>query len=305
MARAPAICLAISACAGTALLGGCASLWKRPFHLPVEFTVLRGQLVIHSDFPVPANHRLLEELAARRTDLQDRLHLPPSDEPIHIYLFASPDDFREFVQLRHPSFPTRRAFFLETDTQLQIYAQWGDRLAEDLRHEVTHGYLHSMVSNLPLWLDEGLAEYAEAPRGQHGLNPEHLTKIGEQIRMNRWAPDLARLESLDPAGDLTQAQYAESWAWVHFLLETRPERAAALGEYLAELRGKAVAEPLSAKLARLDADPGQALIAHLREWLQEAGLPTAGRPAAGIRTNESSPSARARPAAQKKGQSPS
>ncbi len=141
-------------------------------------------------------------------------------------------------------------------------------MAEDLRHEVTHGYLHSMVSNLPLWLDEGLAEYSEVPRGRHGLNAEHLVKIGEEIRMNRWAPDLVRLESLDPAGDLTQAQYAESWAWVHFLLETRPERAAALCEYLAELRGKAAAEPLSAKLGRLDADPGQALIAHLRGLVQ-------------------------------------
>jgi hypothetical protein len=296
MARIPAICLTISVCTGIALQSGCVSLWKRPFHLPVEFTVLRGQLVVHSDFPVAANHRLLEELAARRTDLQDRLHLPPSDEPIHIYLFSSPAEFRQFVQLRHPSFPMRRAFFLETDTQLQIYAQWGDRLAEDLRHEVTHGYLHSMVSNLPLWLDEGLAEYAEAPRGQHGLNREHLVKIGEQIRMNRWAPDLARLESLDPASDLTQAQYAESWAWVHFLLETRPERAAALCEYLAELRGKAAAEPLSAKLARLDADPGQALIAHLRGLVQETGLPNAGRAAAGIRPNESGPLARTRPA---------
>ncbi len=105
---------------GITLIGGCASLWKRPFHLPVEFTVLRGQLVVHSDFPIAANHRLLEELAARRNDLQERLHLPPSDEPVHIYLFASPDEFREFVRLRHPSFPMRRAFFLETDTQLQI-----------------------------------------------------------------------------------------------------------------------------------------------------------------------------------------
>jgi hypothetical protein len=218
--------------------------------------------------------------------------LPPSDEPIHVYLFASPDEFNQFVQLRHPSFPTRRAFFLETDTQLQIYAQWGDRLAEDLRHEVTHGYLHSMVSNLPVWLDEGLAEYAEAPRGQHGLNREHLARIGEQIRMNRWAPDLARLENLDPASDLTQAQYAESWAWVHFLLETRPERAAALCEYLAELRGKAAAEPLSAKLARLDADPVQAMIGHLRGLVQEAGLSSDGRAATGIRPDQGIPYAR-------------
>ena len=53
----------------------------------------------------------------------------------------------------------RRAFFVETDTQLSVYAQWGDRVAEDLRHEVTHGYLHAVVPNVPLWIDEGLAEF--------------------------------------------------------------------------------------------------------------------------------------------------
>ncbi len=44
-----------------------------------------------------------------------------------------------------PSFPARRAFFVETDTRLAVYAYWGDRIAEDLRHEVAHGYLHACV----------------------------------------------------------------------------------------------------------------------------------------------------------------
>jgi len=242
---------------------GCAALWVQPLKLPEQFTVVRGQLVYHSDFPLPANHRLLEELTARRTDLEERLGLPGSDEPIHVYLFDNAADFREFVRQRHPDFPPRRAFFLETDTRLQIYAQWGDRVAEDLRHEVTHGYLHSVISDVPLWLDEGLAEYSEAPRGHHGVNRDHLKHLGEQIRQGVWKPDLARLESLGPSRDLTQAEYAESWAWVHFLLETRPERAAVLRDYMTALRQKGAAEPLSVRLARLDPDPAQALVAHI------------------------------------------
>ena len=50
---------------------------------------------------------------------------------------------------------------METDTRLTVYAYWGDRVAEDLRHEVTHGYLHTMVPHVPLWLDEGLAQLAD------------------------------------------------------------------------------------------------------------------------------------------------
>lgn len=252
---------------GLLLVSGCATMWQASGRLPADHTLVRGQLMIHSDFPLAPGHRLLEELVARRSDLQDQLHLSPSDEPIHVYLFEKPDELREFVRVRHPDFPPRRAFFLETDTRLEVYAQWGDRIGEDLRHEVTHGYLHSMVPKPPLWLDEGLAEYSEAPRGQHGLNREHLEAIGQAIRENRWSPDLARLEGLNPAGDLTQAQYAESWAWIHFLLETRPERAAALCDYLAESRQKAAAEPISARLLRLEGNPTQAMTNHLRELL--------------------------------------
>jgi hypothetical protein len=241
--------------------------------LPQQNTLVRGQLVFHSDFALPANHRLLEELTARRSDLEERLGLLRSDEPIDVYLFDSAEQFKEFMRSRHPDFPPRRAFFLETDTRLLVYAQWGDRVAEDLRHEVTHGYLHSVIGDVPLWLDEGLAEYAEAPRAQHGLNREHLKYLGQQISQGVWQPDLVRLERLAASGDLTQAQYAESWAWVHFLLESRPERAAALRDYLASLRQKGAAEPLSARLARIDADPAQVLVAHVAALSRQGAEP--------------------------------
>ncbi len=281
---------------GIPLLVGCAAIWTERLSLPEQNTLVRGQLVFHSDFPLPVNHRLLEELTARRSDLEEKLGLPYSDEPIHVYLFDSAEQFKEFVRLRHPEFPPRRAFFLETDTQLLVYAQWGDRVAEDLRHEVTHGYLHSAIADVPLWLDEGLAEYGEAPRAQHGLNRDHLKHLGQQIGQGVWQPDLARLERLAPSGDLTQAQYAESWAWVHFMLQSRPERAVALRDYLAALRQKGVAEPLSARLARIDPDPAQALLGHVTELSQRAVRGSPARavrgspdPALGVRAVRGSP----------------
>lgn len=250
-------------CIAIALVAGCVADWSERASLPRQNTLVRGQLVFHGDFPLPANHRLLEELTARRADLEEKLGLPFSDEPIEVYLFGSAEQFREFMRQKHPDFPSRRAFFLETDTRLLVYAQWGDRLAEDLRHEVTHGYLHSAIPNIPLWLDEGLAEYAEAPRGQRGVNRDHLRYLGEQIHLGVWQPDLEKLERLAASADLTQAQYAEAWAWVHYLLQTRPERAEALRDYLAALRQKGAAEPLSARLARLDPDPSRSLVDHV------------------------------------------
>ena len=190
--------------------------------------------------------------------------MPVSDEAIHVYLFENADRFEGFVRLYHPRFPDRRAFFLETDTRLMIYAQWGDRVAEDLRHEMTHGYLHAVVPNLPLWLDEGLAEYFEVPRGSRGLNRAHLEQALDRVQRGEWEPDLARLEALDPDFDMTLVDYAESWAWVHFLLETPMERYGILPDYLGDLRHSGSAEPVSGRLGRCLPDPGGALVEHIR-----------------------------------------
>jgi len=248
---------------GGLALCGCAEPWRTRLTLPNRYSLLHGQLVVHSDFPLASQHRLLNDLTARRKDLNERLGLPLSDEPIEVYLFETADRFGAFMRLYHPSFPRRRAFFVETDTRLEVYAQWGDRVAEDLRHEVTHGYLHSVVPNLPLWLDEGLAEYFEVPRGHHGLNREHSDQLLRRLQHGDWQPDLTRLEQLDPTVDMTQEDYAESWAWVHFLLESRPEHRELLCGYLHDLRRDGSAEPLCIRLRRLVERPDLALVRHV------------------------------------------
>jgi len=257
----------VAALAAAALAGGgCLRALTNPSApaaLPAAHTLVRGQLLVASDFPLAANHRLLEDLTARRADLDELLGLSASDEPIHVYLFESPERFHAFVQLYHPQLPPRRAFFLETDTQLQVYAQWGDSVAEDLRHEVTHGYLHSAVANLPLWLDEGLAEYFETPRGGEGINQSHLRQLREHIRRQDWHPHLPRLESFPPTYDMTEDDYAEAWAWVHFLLHAKPAYRQLLREFLGELRQSGLARPVSARLEELSVQPDQELISYL------------------------------------------
>ncbi|MFC1597496.1 DUF1570 domain-containing protein, partial [Planctomycetota bacterium] len=251
------------------VVGGCVHLAATRLTLPASHTVVREQLVVHSDFPVAATHRLLEELTARRMDLSNRLEIPVSEEPIHVYLFDDADRFGGFIRLNYPDFPPRRAYFLETDTRLQVYAQWGDRVAEDLRHEVSHGYLHSVVPNLPLWLDEGLAEFFEVPRGNRGLNRTHLELLAARAQLGQWEPDLGRLETFDRPFEMTQDDYAEAWAWVHFLSETGPEHRGLLCDYLSDLRVQGSAEPLSERLGRRLAQPQRALVEHVR-WLATA-----------------------------------
>ena len=195
------------------LFAGCHALpTTRHLHpttleLPQKREVVRGQLVIHSDFHVPQRHRLLDELEARRDDISDRLQIPVSDEQIHVYLFGDEASFTDYMRHKHPLFPSRRAFFVKNDTSLMVFAWWGSRVAEDLRHEVTHGYVHSVVNDIPLWLDEGIAEYFETPRANRGFNSPHFHLLLEKYDDGEWEPDLARLESLRKASELTQLDY--------------------------------------------------------------------------------------------------
>ena len=245
-----------------AALAGCRGV-PRAAVLPAAHEVPAEQLVFHSDFDLSRDHRLVRALTAERDDIYQALDLPPSTEPIDVYLFHDADEYGQYLAKHFPAVPSRRAFFLETDTRLTIYAQWSDRVAEDLRHEVAHGYLHAAVPHMPLWLDEGLAEYFEVPRGQGGLNRPHLELLLDMIQHDGWQPDLRRLEAITSAADLDQRGYAEAWAWVYFLLHSEPQQQAQLVGYLADLHDRGSANPLSARLESLHVDPPRTLVDYL------------------------------------------
>ncbi|MFM1904287.1 MAG: hypothetical protein RLZZ440_2187 [Planctomycetota bacterium] len=233
--------------------------------LPGRSELVAGQLVIHADFPLAGQHRLVKELEAMRADVSQDLGLPISDEPVHLYLFENPSRYEAFVAARFPAFPARRAFFVETDTTLSVFAAWQDRVAEDLRHETTHGYVHAVVPTVPLWLDEGIAEYFELPRANRGLHPPHVAHLAGRMLEGTWQPDMARLEALQSAGEMSQDHYAEAWCWVHWLLSTTPDRRALLQDYLAGLRRDVTAAPLSARLRAVSGDPAGELREHLAD----------------------------------------
>jgi hypothetical protein len=246
---------------GSGILGGGPS-----DGLPDASEVTAGQLVIHADFPVAGKHRLVRELDALRTDVSQELGLPVSDEPVHLYLFENTARYDAFVARRYPAFPARRAFFVETDTTLSVFAAWQDRIAEDLRHETTHGYVHAVVPAVPLWLDEGVAEFFETPKVDHGLHRGHVAHLAGRLLEGTWRPDLARLEAVTAAGDMSQDHYAEAWCWVHWLLRTTPERRKLLQDYLADVRRDPETPPLSVRLKHelsSGEDHGEAVKAHL------------------------------------------
>lgn len=223
------------ACAVTSV--GCHHLPKTPVaELPARHSIQADQLVVLSDFRLRYDHPLIKDLVKLRKDVASTLELGLDGQPVVVYLFTNDDEYQHYLKRTYPSLPPRRAYFIGTPHELAVYTYWGERIQEDLRHEFTHGLLHSSLKAVPLWLDEGLAEYFEVVTAQSP--PVNVGSVKQLATAKRkgWKPGLERLESLREVSQMSQADYQESWAWVHFMLHSSPETRAVLLSYLADLR---------------------------------------------------------------------
>jgi hypothetical protein len=169
------------------------------------------------------------------------------------------------MKAKYPDLPERRAFFVAQPRtvggadDLLVYTYWGDKVQQDLRHELTHAMLHSVLKDVPLWLDEGLAEYFEQPAEWKGVNYRHL----EQLRGQAFKLELARLEQLNQVKDMKPGEYREAWGWVHWMLQADPAARDVLLGYLQQLRTNPNPGPLGARLASEVPDLEEGVQRHL------------------------------------------
>jgi len=114
----------------------------------------------------------------------------------------------------------------------------GDRI---IFHEYAHMILSNAVARVPLWLNEGLAEFYstfalmnDGRRAQIGRPiPEHLLLLNGSLRVP--LGDLLKVDHASPLyneGNRASDFYAESWALTHMLLNGQPSRVNELTEYL-------------------------------------------------------------------------
>jgi hypothetical protein len=208
-----------------------------------------------ADFEINRHLPIFHELAELREHVYRDLQLPSSNTIVKVHLFEDRERYERFMRQKYPDLPQRRAFFVAQPRgpigggeDLLVYTYWGDRIHQDLRHELTHALLHSVLKDVPLWLDEGLAEYYELPPGWKGVNYQHLAhfKTNGQFR-----PNLERLEQLTKVEQMTPAEYREAWAWVHLMLHGSAESKKLLVAYLKELRTQAQPRTLRPRLAAL------------------------------------------------------
>ncbi|HMF37156.1 MAG TPA: hypothetical protein VKF17_10970 [Isosphaeraceae bacterium] len=250
---------------------GCATLGDRGRALvPTRYQVRTGPFLVYSSTPIPADSPAIRCLHSLETDLSSRLnyHARPDEEPVEIYVLNDRNAYTHFLKFYYPELPPRRAFFLSQGERRVVYTYLSDRLEEDLRHEATHALVRGCYGDLPLWLDEGLAEYFETRTDTIDVQDEHMAKLPEDLKKG-WTPDLPRLESLTDIHEMTPRDYRESWAWVHLMLGDSPQGKSLLIDYLNQGRKGPRPKPLHQILAARGTT-GKTLVTHLEAVQSQA-----------------------------------
>ena len=91
----------------------------------------------------------------------------------------------------------------------------------------------------------------------------HIKNLLDKYHKGAWRPDLDRLEKLDSIETMRQIDYAESWAWIHLLLDFKPESRQLVINYLHQLRNKGTTSPLSIEIKKMFPRPESMLLAYL------------------------------------------
>jgi hypothetical protein len=203
----------------------------------------------HATRQIAVNLLRMREALGKVTTLNVR-----AAKPIHVFVFRNR---RAFAPYRDALFEQRNAPVSGGFVQgmaanaivLDAAAEGG--VARVVYHELTHALMRNTVPGLPLWLDEGLAEYYSTfsvrgdevrigyPVSRHVLalrKPEPLIPLARHFVIDQQSPEYE-----DPRQHARF--YAQSWALVHYFLWGGKERRARLEAFLEALRaGKPAAE---------------------------------------------------------------
>ncbi|OHB84692.1 MAG: hypothetical protein A2V98_13270 [Planctomycetes bacterium RBG_16_64_12] len=224
-----------------------------------------GPFVCRADFPLEDMEGLFDDLAQLEQDLVRFLGVRPASEPIELYLFRDEGSYRRFLSCYFPQVPYRRALYIKSGGVGRVFAYRSRQLAIDVRHECTHALLHATLPMVPLWLDEGLAEYFEVPPAERAFDNPHLAPI-------RWTARLgvsSRIGKLDNIGDMNEmggSEYRYAWAWIHFMLHGPPEAYEELVRFLADIQAQTPPGLLSDRLQNRLPGLERRFAAHFRTW---------------------------------------
>ncbi len=215
----------------------------------------------------------LQHLSQIAQALDAKIGIPASEEWIELYIFRNDAEWQEFHQREYPTIQYRRALFLKKKKgRGQLFLHLSENFVRDLRHEGTHALLHAVLPFVPIWLDEGLAEYFETPTMSQASGFE-WSEIAVKRAESRTTKKIIYLEALRDMDEMTREYYADSWAWAAFLLDGPVEARDILPAYISEmLKHKShtvfPSVPISRRLGKVYAEPVGELYSFLKNFIR-------------------------------------
>jgi hypothetical protein len=222
-----------------------------------------GPFLCRAGFDLQPYVPLFDELAQLQSDLVRVLGIARAREFVEVYLFRDRQAYRDYFQHYFPEVPYRRALYVKRGGSTRVLAYQHGDFPTDLRHEATHALLHAALDMLPLWLDEGLAEYFELPVAHRAAGMHHLQAVRWNLRWGFMVP-LVRLEMKTELEHMGQLEYRFAWAWVHFMLHGPPPARESLVHYLADIQAGTPPGRLSERLTGSMPDVERQMLAHIR-----------------------------------------
>jgi len=225
-----------------------------------------GRFLIRSEFALQNEGPLLDEMEALGIELSETLGIEIQGEATEIFLFQSRQSYQDYLSQRIPEGVNRPALFVKIENVSRVFAYRCPELGTNLRHEATHALLHSSLAIIPLWLDEGLAEYFEVPVGQRVHGNPHL------LSLKKWNSRFSRplhLQSLADKQEMAQMStkdYRDAFSVIHFLIHGPPEVKELFRKYLSDIQQGEAPDSLDQQLARLYRRPEIAVSEHVRNW---------------------------------------
>ena len=168
----------------------------------------------------------------------------PLPMPTLVYLFDDENALKPFVPLYHGKPAVVGGYcHCGSSDDVSIIVAGLARYAESsaiIFHEYAHLLVHTAVRDVPVWLNEGLAQYYSTFALKNGGRQADIGRpIARHVQLlrERLLP-VAQLLAVDQTsalyneGERRSIFYAESWALTHYLLMERPNGASIVNRYL-------------------------------------------------------------------------
>ena len=149
---------------------------------------------------------------------------------LNLKLFDDKGMFNAYKKKVAPNMGTAGGFYISRLNEASVYTSKNDeRMYEVTRHEATHAIVNGAFGSIPIWLNEGLAEYFEALSFKNTM-----TRIIKPDNAHLKLLSKSSLPSLASHFNITNEQwysessknkhYALGWSLVYFMMSSKQDK---------------------------------------------------------------------------------